>query len=651
VRPTFKPAPLEVFQGENWEEEGSSEESSQVRISSGLGLPVEEEEEQKEVTEVVEVVAEPVVVQEPVVVKVDREAARKMKHMTRFRSYFYVLRCWAWYCINARVKAQFVLDVHHTQIGISFFHRWHRYVAAVVRLRRCLAKTRTEWGKYLVQKSFRTWKTRGRTAMMFARAATRALRKRQRTLQKTVLSAYADAAHSRRIARRETLKFFRFMPEGPFTPVNPFYTAKRAMTIRALHRNYIARIPPIVAEWRELVRIRQRDNARTEKVHGIRRIAAFREWTELYRDHFHGRILAEIRRRALTIALRNAKSQKDAAEKVEKTLMLQLLRDRHVLNSKLSQFNRLSQNHHEAVMKRQTMWQDITSATNDYFRRHEENQLMESGKQAAEIAGKTREVRVHLAEGFLYHIARSVLSYENQVVAHQFCLAFRILSDPVVQRAVGYFYEKRYLKRLLVAARLEHNVLRSAIKCSTGYHKACGWGWWRRFMANVTSRRSEGLMDVIRRRTEILQRYPYFQWTETLSVKPPRSVREIKDEFKDLPVASLQRKISRARNHHVNVMVMLNERRTMRDFFRALASYVQVQRALRAVMDLMQAKQALRSYRIVLDAFVLQRRQGVYQLREPEQIAKINADIAAWMRHFFRERARQEQMLKKIPYS
>jgi hypothetical protein len=32
----------------------------------------------------------------------------------------------------------------------------------------------------------------------------------------------------------------------------------------------------------------------------------------------------------------------------------------------------------------------------------------------------------------LYHLGRVMRSYDNQVIAHQFCLAFRILSDPVV---------------------------------------------------------------------------------------------------------------------------------------------------------------------------------------------------------------------------
>jgi hypothetical protein len=53
--------------------------------------------------------------------------------------------------------------------------------------------------------------------------------------------------------------------------------------------------------------VRKLDNARTARVFELRRGALFREWTEFYRDQFHARVLHEVRRKALTVAVGNAK--------------------------------------------------------------------------------------------------------------------------------------------------------------------------------------------------------------------------------------------------------------------------------------------------------------------------------------------------------
>jgi hypothetical protein len=79
----------------------------------------------------------------------------------------------------------------------------------------------------LSDRYFKKWKRVRMKAILCARVATRALNLRNEELQKTVLTYFTEAAHSRRIARHETLKFFRFKPQGPFTPVNIFYTEKR----------------------------------------------------------------------------------------------------------------------------------------------------------------------------------------------------------------------------------------------------------------------------------------------------------------------------------------------------------------------------------------------------------------------------------------
>jgi hypothetical protein len=543
------------------------------------------------------------------------------------------------------------LDVHHTQISLSFFQKWHKYVATVVHLRNCFEQTQTQWRKRITENYFKNWKKLGTKAILRARVAARFLNQRNRELLKTILDLFYKTAHSRRIARRETAKFFRFKPDGPFTPVNVFYANKRVKNIRALHHHYVKSIPPIMNEWHKLVLLRHRDNDRTAQIYAMRRKSTFRYWEEQYKNHFHARVLADVRRRSLTVAFRNAKREKEGSDRIEKTMMLQLIRDRHVFNVKLGHFNRLSENHSEAVLKRRIMRNEISTTTNDYFKRHEELQLFDFFKQADEVARKTREVRLHLAEGFLYHLGRVVRGYDNQVIAHQFCLAFRILCEPIVERAVGYFCEKRLLKNLLMAARHQRDVLRKVIKCAAIYHRARGWSWWRQFTDRVTAQQSEGLMEIIRRRTEIMQRYPYFNWTETLPVKAPLPLKEVEQMFKGLPAVSLQRKLARARQHHLNTKVMLNERRTMRDFFRAFAGFVQTQQALRTVLKLLQQRQALRITRAGLVAFLKNWKKGKVELRETLEITALSADIEAWMKHFFRERARQQQLLKRLPYS
>jgi hypothetical protein len=294
---------------------------------------------------------------------------------------------------------------------------------------------------------------------------------------------------------------------------------------------------------------------------------------------------------------------------------------------------------------------DITSATNEFFRRQEELQIIDFAKQTLEAERKTREVRLNLAEGFLHHLGRAVRSYDNQVITHQFCLAFRILSNPVVERAAGYFCEKRNLKKLVAVAVRERRVLAKVAHCGALYHRARGWNWWRRFMGAICARRSEGIMGVIRRRIAIVRLFPYFNWKEVLPVKAPRPLREIEQMFKDLPPVSIQRKLARERAHHLHARALLIARRTMRDFFRAYAAFVQTQLAIRAVIKLMRRRQALRALRPALNAFKANWWQIQFAPTDEPMVDAINADICAWFKHFFRESVRQRQLALQIPYS
>lgn len=158
-------------------------------------------------------------------------------------------------------------------------------------------------------------------------------------------------------------------------------------------------------------------------------------------------------------------------------------------------------------------------------------------------------------------------------------------------------------------------------------------------------------MAIIRRRTIILQMYPYFNWTEVLPVRPPRPLKEVEQMFKDLPLVSIQRKVARERVHHVNVKMMLMRRRILRDFIRAYAAFVQTQVATREVMRLMRKKQHLKLYRKVLDGFKANATKKPLELTRCKEVDEINANISAWFRHFFRERVHQQAIINSVPLS
>ena len=177
-----------------------------------------------------------------------------------------------------------------------------------------------------------------------------------------------------------------------------------------------------------------------------------------------------------------------------------------------------------------------------------------------------------------------------------------------------------------------------------------GWNLWRSFIEKVNANRSNGIMSSIRRRTQIMQLYPYFNWVEVLPVRPPRPLKEVEQMFKDLPLVSIQRKVARERVHHVNVRMMLMQRRMLRDFIRAYASYVQEQIATRTVIMLLKKKQQLTLTRKAFAAFKATGDKVAEDIPNAEE-QEISANITAWFRHFFRERARQKVVVKNMPLS
>ncbi|OHT13126.1 hypothetical protein TRFO_16890 [Tritrichomonas foetus] len=582
---------------------------------------------------------------------VNATARAKLRNIIKLRMFFYIMRCWAHYKINARVKSAFIVDVHNTKVELHVFKSWHKYVITVKRLRECQRKCINFIESEVKKNRFLQWKKRASKAIRNAEAAGASLIVFNERIMRNIFWLFREVAHSKRISRREIMKFYRYKPNGPFAEINEYYTIKRANTIKALHHHFVKSVPPMIHEWMRIVRRTKIDNERTEQVHFILRRNLFHEWFENYHDHFHKRQMEEVRRISLRKIEKLDRLEQEAAENIEKTVMMQLVRDKNVLNAKLNQFDRLSQNHHEAVLRRKQMRKDISKATNDFFRRQEELQFIDHHKQAQEVDRKTREVRIQLAEGFLYHLRRAIRSYDNQVIAHQFCIAFRVLSEPVVQKAVGYFYEKRHLRSLVATASRERKTLVSIVKCAKLYHQFTGWNWWRTFIKKTNDGRTEGLMEVIRRRTQILQLYPYFNWTEVLPVRPPRPLKEVEQMFKDLPLVSIQRKVARERVHHVNVKLLLMRRRVLRDFMRALAAHVQTQIATREVMKLLRKKQNLRLVRSVFDAFIANAQHKEIEFKTSEHESEINSNIIAWERHFFRARNKQTKIVNSIPYS
>lgn len=578
-------------------------------------------------------------------------ARQRLKNITRLRTYFYVLRCWAHYKINTRIKSAFLADVHRTQVILHQFNKWHKYVVTVNRLRRCKLKCETQNCFRITKSCFTYWKTKASRAIRNADAARNALAAFNFRLLNKIFPFYREAAHSRRICRREIQSSFRYKSEGPFTPVNDYYTNKRINTIKALHFLFIKKVPPLIREWIAIVHQTHKDNETSQRVFCFKKRYYFNEWFECYQHHFHMRQITEIRKISIQKLEKINQQEKEASENIEKTVMMQLIRDRNVLNVKLNQFDRLSQNHSEAVLRRQRMKDQISDTTSNFFKRQEELQLIDFHRQSSEIEKKTKEVRIQLAEGFLYHLRRAVRSYDNQVIASMFCIGFRTICDPVVQKAVGYFYEKRHIKNLVKTANKERKALVATVKCSTLFHQYRGWEWWRKFMKKTGENRTEGIMQVIRRRAQILQLFPYFNWNEILPIRPPRPLKEIETMFKDLPLVSIQRKVTKERLHHVNAKLLLMRRRLLRDFLRALAAYVQTQIATREVMRLLRKKQNLRLMRKAFSAFKVNAGLDEIVNQIDKKVIELNSNILAWERHFFRVRNKQTQLVNELPYS
>lgn len=581
------------------------------------------------------------------------------KERIKLRTYFYALRCWAHYKINARSKADFIVDVMRTRKLLSEFKKWHFYVKKVLILRRLKNEVRETHQKTVLSNSFKKWRNGANSSIVSAGKASRYLLKKNTEKKRIILDNLRNVAHCKRLCRREIAKNFRYFPDingkdsKHYTPIsNDYYKNKREKNILALHFYFMKISPIVIKRWKDFVKSRKFDYQQIEYCNNSKLRITFRNWFEKYQDHFHDRIMFDIRQKSVVFQEKISSNEREASERVEKTVMIQLLRDKQILKAKLTQFDRLSTNHQESVEKRQKMRKQIIDTTNSYFSRQEELMLIDFNKSAKDSSRKVREIRKQLAEGFLYHMGKAVHSFENQIVGKSFCLSFRVLSEPLVSNAVNYFYERKHLKDLIKSASLQEKALNATINCSKLYFYGKSWGMWQKFINLTNSKRSFGLMEVIRRRTEILQLFPYFNWVEILPVRPPRPLKEVEQMYKDLPLVSIQRKVARERVHHVNVRMILLRRRILRDFIRAYASYVQEQIAKREVIKLFKKRKSLK---LLVKAFYGFKsnwdNQPPRNRSANNQELIIRSDIYAWLRHFFKARINQRKLAGKIPIS
>jgi hypothetical protein len=372
-------------------------------------------------------------------------------------------------------------------------------------------------------------------------------------------------------------------------------------------------------------------------------------WAERFRVHFKLRVLAEVREKYKSFRARAEAVVNDEINHLQGTLKQQLQRDRRILKIKLQQFTRLSQTHEEAVMVRHEARAEIAETTHEYFRRQEELLLGDFEEASASTPTRVAAMRRQLADAFLYHLRRVTRSYDNQMVALVFVTAFRVIADPVVQRAVSSFSGSRALRRYISVWKRQRLALRTIVRWSALYHRYYGWTHWSKLLMHTNGSRTDGLLALVRRRREIFTRFPYFNFIDTLQVRPPRPLRDVKELFRNLPPMSIKKKVAKERDHHMSVRMVLLDRRIMRDFMRAYASYVQEQIARREVLRLMKARNRLRYLRDGYDMFRRTAHKSPLPQSHVGQERTVHADLSTWLRHFMAWVQRQKKTIAALP--
>lgn len=402
----------------------------------------------------------------------------------------------------------------------------------------------------------------------------------------------------------------------------------------------------MIRVWIEGVQQSKVDRRTTADVEMCRAKIVFRNWFEIFQRHLKARVHMELRVKA-----RDFKRRMNESVAVEtkgiRPLRHQVRRNHRILELKLDQFDRLSHAHTEALRTRMKVNRDIVALSNGYFRRSEELHILDFDDMVDDIAEKVAAVRIHMAEAWVYHLSRVARSIDNDIVMRSFANAFRVLADPLVDRAVRYFREKVQIRKLLKIWKRYQRTLRTVVGCAVRYHRHIGWTYLTLFIRQSSMYRTPNLLEVVRRRRELLILFPYSDWVDILPVRPPRPLREVGEIFKDLPMISIRKKVARERVHHINVRILLKKRQVMRDFFRAYASCVQRQVGQREIFRLMVRRRRIRYCALGFDAFRIAANKAPVELKLLPANRNVQADLLTWFRHFVPFLHSQDRKLRR----
>lgn len=566
--------------------------------------------------------------------------------VVKIRQMFYVIRCYANYNINMKHKVAFITDVNDTRILLSSMNAWHSYTSKM-NMHRLLSKQIVDLSaKRKLLSRFYYWKEHAKDFIRLARIAADNLRKLRLKLLFKSFREFRSMTKSRKHCRFDVIKLFRYNINGPFRPLNKYYHEVRTRVLKAYHFNFLKCMTRAVRAWRKKVIQIIQDKKKTMIVYIVIRRLIFSSWYNIYRHHFHQRIMIEVRSVAKNFIAKSKNNEREKVKNIENSWIAQLKHDRAVFEAKLTHFDPLVLNHKRAINSRKNARTEIFDITSDYFRRQEELSLVDSFRIAKEASYGVKEFRLQLAGKFLDHVDRVIKNYNSQFLTNQFYISFHAFSNPILERAISHFYEKKVLRRLILTCIRRRNVLNGIYKCSILFHKFFGYSKWKEFMLLRNIKRTPGLMNQIRRRIEILKLYPYFNWIECLPVRPPKPIREVQRHIKDLSSTSIQKKVANERMHYVNVKVMLYRRRLLRDFIRAYASLVQERISVRNVIILMKRRKALCLVRISLHKlYVNAKKIEYFQSKKTIVEETTQNDIDAWFLHFFAERIRQHNIV------
>jgi uncharacterized phage-associated protein len=498
----------------------------------------------------------------------------------------------------------------------------------------------------MIEKQWKSWKLRARKAILDVQVALRLLAKFKWKRLKKCIRTFWEFAHGKRICRRDTIKWFRIRPTGPFTTITGYYDKKRSRDIKAMHHYFKKCVPRIIHAWKEGIEICKIYQKKSKEVSLIITKIVFKDWFEIFRKHLKSRALMELRVKAHEMRKR-VNDEMANQTRLVRPFRFQLKRNHRILELKLGQFDRLSHIHVDAIRNRVKSNREIATVSTGYFRRSEELQFMDLDRTADQIAKKVAAIRIHMAEAWLYHVSRVARSYDNYIVGRSFANAFRVLADPLLDGAVQYFTEKRQIHKLLKIWKKQQRTLRIVVGCSSRYHRHFGWSLWRVFVRNSSMFRTEGLLEIVRRRKEVLVLFPYSDWIDILPVRPPRPLKEVENLFKDLPMISIRKKIARERVHHINVRILLHDRKVMRDFLRAYVAYVQKRIGRREIFRLMGQRRKIRYLTAGYNAFrIFANKNRVEQKKLPAQ-QNVQADLSTWFRHFIPSMQNQNRRYRR----